>query len=123
MVQGIVIETKKNLYKKFKLNNSNIVVHRDVNGNLLHTYYVISYANNSNDYKGGEYCSLINLSDGYLAFKEPCLRETNMIKVLRLICGCYENVGTDDAKCNDLKFGGSYLEVFKDYELNLKVCE
>lgn len=100
-----------------------LVIHRDVNDKVLHTYIVTSFRNNKDNAHWREtskYCSLVNLETGYIAFEEPCSRNTTELRILRHLCSCCDNAGSYDYKYDETRIAGSYIREYKDYEIHLK---
>lgn len=77
-------------YKSFvnsqtKLNNGTLVIHYSITGAVLHEYLIIPFRNNKNkeEFRATQqYCSLIDLETGRIAFEEPCSRNTDIYRIL-----------------------------------------
>lgn len=115
-------EVKKEEFTNYgapiKLNNGSLVIHREKKGGMvLATYIVTSFraSNQSNLDRGiSNYCSFVELSNGYIAFTEPSSRNTTMRRVLNhLRQGEY---GGKNAELN-----GEFIEVIPTNMYNLNI--
>lgn len=115
-------EATRNYEREVKLNNGMLVIHRNSLGEVLNTYIVTSFRNNKDNphwVKTTNYCSLVDLENGYLAFEEPCSRSTTELRVLRHLCKCGYPTA-HEYTYNDSKIAGSYIDEYVDYEIHLK---
>lgn len=111
-------EPTRNYEREVRLNNGMLIIHRNSLGEVLNTYLVTSFRNNKDNphwVKTTNYCSLVDLENGYLAFEEPCSRNTTELRVLRHLCKCL-----GDHRYDDSKIAGSYITEYTDYEIHLK---
>ena len=71
--------------RSVKLKNGSIVLVKNGAGDIDKALLVVSFRDNRNQYGGdptGNYCSLVNLDNGYFMFEERCSRETTVRRVL-----------------------------------------
>lgn len=111
------------LEKEIALTNGALVLWKN-NGEIINVYMVVSFRDNKNCYHGsptGNYCSLINLDNGYLAFEERCSRKTTVKRVLNHLL----KIGHNDYACNEsipvTRYGNYDIEIRKsgDYKLDI----
>ncbi len=113
----------KRLEKPVHLYNGNLVlVKKDTN--VEKVLMVTSFRDGKNQYNGdktGDYCSLIDLDTGYIAFDERCSRDTTVRRVLNHIF----DLGTRDYAFNQAipveKYGGYDIECISNKEYTLDI--
>ena len=100
-----------------KLHNGSIVFLK-LNNQIVNVYYVISFRDDNNRYKGdltAPYCSMVNLDSGQFAFQERCSRNTTVRRVLKHI------VPTAYIDTSDMELSGYDIEVHKHSAYHLEI--
>ena len=116
------------LDRNIKLNNGAIIIQKE-NNNVIGVYLVTSFRDNKNKYGGdntSNYCSLINLDSGYLAFEERCSRYTTERRVLRHITRAGFTYPYDpNSHDQDANFYNMRIQVYNngDFKINLELSE
>ena len=113
----------KRLEKPVHLYNGNLVlVKRDTK--VERVLMVTSFRDGKNQYNGaktGDYCSLIDLDTGYIAFDERCSRDTTVRRVLNHLL----DLGTRDYAFNQVipveKYGDLDIECISNKEYTLDI--
>ena len=86
-----------------KLNNGSIVIHYDRMGSVLGAYIVTSYRKGTCG-DTANYCSLVDLDNGYIKFEERCSRNTTIVRVL-------SHLNPNDYEGREAVRNGQYIEV------------
>ena len=99
MMPKVIIkgQSSRDLGRKIKLTNGNLVVYKDRNEVVIGTYIVTSFRNSSKSDKWEDttnYCSLINLSNGTISFKEPSSRYSTEGRLLKHLTS-FNNTDSD----------------------------
>lgn len=104
--------------KSLHLQNGCLVVHYNKMGDVLGAFIVTSFRDQKKAlvYKEStaNYCSLVNLETGYLAFEEHCSRHTTVARVL-------SHLNPNDWKGKRALESGQYVEVYNREKYNLDI--
>ena len=123
-MQNVTINSKK--YEvvgeaPVKLNNGSLVLHYNKLGDVMGAYIVTSYRDQSgyckhNGKETAQYCSLVDLDNGYLKFEERCSRNTTVGRVLAHLVPNGDFGGKEAVK------NGQYIEIYNvgDYKIDLQ---
>lgn len=81
--------------RSITLNNGDIVAAINGQGIAIKYFIVTSFRNNYASrnracYRTREYCSLVNLANGYIEFEEPSSRDTTLKRLLNHLNGAEE---------------------------------
>lgn len=104
--------------KCLKLNNGCLVLHFNKLGDVMGAYIVTSFRDQKNSLPNKEstanYCSLVDLDTGYLAFEERCSRNTTVARVL-------SHLNQHDFEARQALKDGQYVEVYNmgSYKIDL----
>ncbi len=116
------------LDRNIKLTNGAIIIQKE-NNNVIGVYLVTSFRDNKNKYGNdntSNYCSLINLDSGFLAFEERCSRSTTERRVLRHITRAGFTYPYDpNSHDQDDNFRNMRIQVYNngDFKINLELGE
>lgn len=116
------------LDRKINLPNGAIVVQKE-RERVIGVYLVISFRDNKNKYRGDSttnYCTLVNMDSGQIAFEERCSRATTERRLLRhLTRAGYSSPYDPNFHDQDYKFSDMWVQVFKngDYKMRLELGE
>lgn len=116
------------LDRNIKLTNGAIIIQKE-NSNVIGVYLVTSFRDNKNKYGNdntSNYCSLINLDSGFLAFEERCSRSTTERRVLRHITRAgFSYPYYPNSHDQDDKFYNMRIQVYNngDFKINLELGE
>lgn len=121
-MKNITINNRKNEVTgetPIRLLNGNLVLHYDRFDNVIGAYIVTSFRDHRNKYCGADttnYCSLVNLENGYIKFNERCSRNTNIKRVLSHL------MGGEIASERALK-EGQFIEVYPvgNYKIDISI--
>ena len=111
-MQNVTINSKKygvDIDTPIKLTNGSLVLHYNKDEEIFGAYLVTSFRDQKGTLRNCEhtsnYCSLVNLDNGYLKFEERCSRNTTVGRVLAHLTRC--NDGGKEA----IRMG-HYIEIY-----------
>ena len=116
MMKNITINKKEKydvLSREVKLTNGSIVILRQ-GTSIKNVFMVISFRDHKSRYNGddtSQYCSLLNLDNGYLCFEERCSRKTTVNRVLNHVL----SIGSSDRQYNE----SIPLEAYGNYDIDV----
>ena len=102
------------------LTNGKLVLHCNKNGEVINAYMVTSFRDHNRSLKNVDhamnYCSLVNLDSGYLAFEERCSRRTSVARVL-------SHLNPNDFEAKRALADGQYIEVYSvgEFKIDLQL--
>ena len=118
-------ETYNHLNKKIKLNNGSLVFLKEY-GKIIKVFLVTSFRDGTGKYLGlstSEYCSLLDLDNGQIIFKERCSRDTTIKRILSHILRLNNKKNVND-NINDILLSTKYdIEVYSlgSYILDINI--
>lgn len=96
---------------------------------MIDVYLVVSFRDNKNKYghdSTTNYCTLVNLDNGQIAFEERCSRATTERRVLRHLTRTgFSMPYNPDSREQDYKFQNMRIQVYPsgNYKVNLELGE
>ena len=114
------------LDRNIKLTNGAIVIQKE-NDKVIGVYFVVSFRDHKNKYGSdstSNYCTLINLDNGQIAFEERCSRATTERRVLRhLTRAGFTYPYNPNSREQDSKFYNMRVHVYNNgnYKINLEL--
>lgn len=114
------------LDRKVDLRDGSLIIQKK-NETVISVHMVIPFRDNKNKYSGDQtsnYCTLVNIDTGKIAFEERCSRKTTERRILRHLTRAGFSYPYDpDSTDQDYKFSDMSVQVYKNgnYKVNLEL--